>query len=262
MALRTTAQLRALWGPDCTPNSELVGFRFCGQVVWVHKLIVPALRQLDLVFRTHYYPVRSAGSFNCRKITGGVGLSLHAFGICIDINPDTNPYRTDKLVTDMSRELVQDAKNIMTRKGVRVWRWGGDFNDNNERDDRVYDAMHWECVASPAELAAGFEDQFYPTRQISLWPTLALGSFGSAVKHLQTELAPYTQSPLVVDGQFGSKTDEAVRIYQGMHGLVADGIVGPQTWTGLATDQYEPARVGAPLPDKGILSDLSRQGAI
>ena len=53
--------------------------------------------------------------------------------------------------------------------------------------------------------------------------TLKKGSKGDEVKVLQKALN------VTVDGDFGPKTDEAVRHFQRMHDLVADGIVGAMT---------------------------------
>jgi peptidoglycan hydrolase-like protein with peptidoglycan-binding domain len=38
---------------------------------------------------------------------------------------------------------------------------------------------------------------------------------------------------VVVDGNFGAKTEAAVRAFQRAHGLLPDGIVGPKTWAAL-----------------------------
>lgn len=59
-------------------------------------------------------------------------------------------------------------------------------------------------------------------------PMLKRGSKGAWVKVLQRKLAH-----LVVDGDFGRKTDASVRVYQRGHKLVADGVVGPKTWAKL-----------------------------
>jgi peptidoglycan hydrolase-like protein with peptidoglycan-binding domain len=62
--------------------------------------------------------------------------------------------------------------------------------------------------------------------------TMRLWSSGTCVGVLQTTLnrtmvSPYT--PLVMDGQFGRKTDSAVRSFQYRYGLTVDGVVGPRT---------------------------------
>lgn len=59
--------------------------------------------------------------------------------------------------------------------------------------------------------------------------TLRNGSSGDSVKALQSFLNTQGES-LVVDGKFGSKTEEAVKRFQNKHALLADGIVGPKTW--------------------------------
>ncbi len=68
----------------------------------------------------------------------------------------------------------------------------------------------------------------------NLPPQVGLGSTGSAVKTLQTQLNAKGANPqLAVDGIFGPKTLEAVLKFQRANGLDDDGIVGPLTWTQL-----------------------------
>ena len=62
---------------------------------------------------------------------------------------------------------------------------------------------------------------------------LKKGSKGNQVKALQRMLHAmgYSLGSLnPIDGDFGSKTDSAVRSYQKKNGLTADGIVGAKTW--------------------------------
>lgn len=60
-----------------------------------------------------------------------------------------------------------------------------------------------------------------------------------SVKELQADLNHFGFN-LSVDGTFNSDTEAAVRQFQLDHGLVSDGVVGPQTWAALR---------GTPPPD-------------
>lgn len=60
-------------------------------------------------------------------------------------------------------------------------------------------------------------------------PTLRRPSTGEQVKWVQAKVG------VVADGNFGPKTEAAIRAFQRAHGLVADGIVGPRTWATLDT---------------------------
>ncbi|PWS44959.1 metalloendopeptidase, partial [Streptomyces sp. ZEA17I] len=68
------------------------------------------------------------------------------------------------------------------------------------------------------------------------WPvlvyTLRQGGSGSHVRALQTALNK-RGAGLVVDGGFGAVTTGAVRAYQSVNRLVADGEAGPVTWRAL-----------------------------
>ena len=54
------------------------------------------------------------------------------------------------------------------------------------------------------------------------------GMKGNAVEWLQNKLVKHGYI-LTVDGDFGTKTEKAVKSFQKKNGLVADGIVGPKT---------------------------------
>lgn len=58
-------------------------------------------------------------------------------------------------------------------------------------------------------------------------PTLRRPSTGELVKQVQAKVG------VVADGNFGAKTEAALRAFQQAHGIVPDGIVGPKTWVTL-----------------------------
>jgi peptidoglycan hydrolase-like protein with peptidoglycan-binding domain len=58
-------------------------------------------------------------------------------------------------------------------------------------------------------------------------PTLRRGATGDLVKEIQAKVGVES------DGNFGAKTEAALRAFQRDHDLVPDGIVGPNTWAAL-----------------------------
>ncbi len=141
--MRTTEQLRKLWGPECLDWSESVVITVhSGAVIRCHPLCQEMFEAIDSVMAAFgYHPRREdTGCLYCRRITGGEDLSLHSFGIACDYSWRTNPYGR-RLITDMPRPMVEAIEAIRTKGGHRVCRWGGDWNDNNIQDDRTFDAM-------------------------------------------------------------------------------------------------------------------------
>jgi peptidoglycan hydrolase-like protein with peptidoglycan-binding domain len=64
------------------------------------------------------------------------------------------------------------------------------------------------------------------------WPLVRMGDKAHPVPTLQFLLRGRGHI-VTVDGDFGPKTDAAVRAYQKEKKLAVDGIVGPQTWRAL-----------------------------
>ena len=95
-------------------------------------------------------------------------------------------------------------------------------------DPRFYDKTEpWDLT--------GFSAQPAPP-PVAVHPTLQVGSTGEDVKWLQQKL--------MVDGIYGSLTEQAVMNFQAANGLAVDGIVGPLTWAALKPPDLPP-----PQPD-------------
>jgi hypothetical protein len=234
----STQQIREWWSPPCTGALAKVSL-FGGAVVSVRPAIVPAVRALSAVFEQWQYACTApdCGAYNCRKITGGTRPSLHSYAIAIDINWQDNPYGP-VLKTDMPKGMIDDVIAIRTTSGQQVWRWGGTYSGNK-------DAMHFEIVCSPADLATGIEGGENPPARI-----LKPDDRGEDVKVLQKSLNTVAKfrinrvgkSPgavIRVDGVYGDETTEAVREIQRFGdamsrlahgpGMTVDGIAGRQT---------------------------------
>lgn len=152
MAYASQTALRSWWGPACRGPWATVSLNGLGKVT-VKTSIVEATKALNQVLVAYKYKTRygDTGAYNCRRVTGGSSYSLHAYGIAIDINWQSNPY-SRVLITDMLRNgdgrMPYRIEDIRTKDGHQVWRWGGKFSGNR-------DAMHYEITCSPSALRSG-----------------------------------------------------------------------------------------------------------
>lgn len=146
--MTSTALMREAWAPPCTGPFKRVSFYGTG-VATVRASTVEAWAALNDVLIKHRYKTRAedTGAYNCRQVTGGTAYSLHAYGIAVDINWNSNPYGP-RLITDMPMEMIVGIESIRTNSGHRVFRWGGRYSGNK-------DAMHFEIICTPAQLATG-----------------------------------------------------------------------------------------------------------
>ena len=84
------------------------------------------------------------------------------------------------------------------------------------------------------------------------YPTLRKGDSGKDVIELQTLLNELGYN-LDVDGKFGDKTKNAVKMFQRSKGLTEDGVVGEQTWDALKKSAgEEPGNTPVQEPDNDI----------
>lgn len=105
--------------------------------LYVHQRVVPALDRVIANLQREAaagrtYTIRAAytSSYNPITIPGTRRFSFHAVGAAIDINSNSNPYRSDNvLVTDMPAWFVR----AWTEAG---WCWGGDWQE-------IKDPMHF-----------------------------------------------------------------------------------------------------------------------
>jgi hypothetical protein len=74
-------------------------------------------------------------------------------------------------------------------------------------------------------------------------PTIRFGSKGPFVADAQQKLLAKGFDPGPVDGDFGSRTRQSVVAFQAANGLLADGIVGNQTWAALNDEAPAPPGV-------------------
>lgn len=122
------------WGKPCDwPDMARVTFSN-GTRVTVNAGIAELVEILGNETIRRGYEIRSGvtGGYNCRAISGTNSWSNHSWGLALDINWDTNPWRRP-LTTDMPAWMV----GLWVGYGFR---WGGTYS--------TPDAMHYEFMGT------------------------------------------------------------------------------------------------------------------
>jgi hypothetical protein len=205
----TTEQLRDLWSAfECNAGGMVV-IPFGPDHIRIAPPTAEAWQALAAVLQHHRYHVRTkdTDSYNCRSIKGTNKKSLHSFGIALDINWDTNPYRDHAgkravryskketqeeraedvrlgiADTDMTEVMIADVLKICTLEDKQqVFEWGGHWTS-------VKDCMHFEIDLSPEELEKGID-----TTTVAGWDSFIAARDDSG---LALALAPELMRPII-----------------------------------------------------------------
>lgn len=162
------------------------------------------------------------------------GTSNHGLGLAIDTAFDTDP--TDGLGPDDAAAIANHPKFLWFRDNII--RFGFSFEAQSE-------TWHIRYVAGDniPQAVLAFENAVIPNfppfvPEKGLWgiypvankPGVKYGSKNDFVKYLQGVMKLKASQPITIDGDFGPKTEAAVKNVQSFFHLVADGLVGPKTW--------------------------------
>ncbi|MHA7773825.1 peptidoglycan-binding protein [Roseibium sp. M-1] len=273
------SDLRKAWKKyEC--NRELMRqISFGPEIIWVAPEGVEAWQALYSVMEAHGYHVRieDTDSYNCRNIKGTDKRSLHAFGIALDVNWKTNPWRDHsgnrevkfsgkdtqderagdvklgRADTDMTPAMIGAIRAIRTNTGKPVFVWGGDWNT-------VKDSMHFELALTPEEMSAGIDwstvdrhadpvshrsfdpdDDFTFIDDFSdVVTTVGMGDAGPLVSALQETLTNLGYWLGKIDGQFGRMTRDALLAFQADNRIPLTGRYDAETIAALKSPEHRP----------------------
>ena len=143
--------------------------------------------------------------------------------------PSVPPETTSPLLkSGASGESVKELQALLDRNGLDVIN-DSQFGPQTELAVKSFQSQRELPITGAVDQATW--DALRGAVAVRLkMPQVRRGSTGDAVKTLQGALNSILPSALVVDGDFGSGTETAVKKFQTAANLTADGIVGPNTW--------------------------------
>lgn len=172
-----------------------------------------------------------------RSVRGSTDISNHASGTAIDLCAPLHPLGTDPAANYTPAQIAAIHNIVAFYEGVI--RWGGDYTGRK-------DGMHFEindginedqvariaakCNGAPAPAPAPT-----PAPAPAPAPWLALADVRTTPRKFQAWYNAYPFKPALLPiisplaDAFGPQSLDALKKVQARYGLIADGIVGPQT---------------------------------
>lgn len=194
--------------------------------------VIPGLDEMQ-----DLHPGNRACCFDNEDVLlGASSLSNHSSGTGFDWNAPKHPLGKVNTFSVAQRNTIRAIVNVECERAVR---WGGDYSGRK-------DEMHFEIVVSESVCSRVLQKLRGSAPPVSTAPVSSgrLLAYvpgrpimtGDDIKTLQRVLNSWYKVarpvwwPLMVDGEFGPKTDTAVRYLQSrVRGMVVDGKVGPAT---------------------------------
>jgi peptidoglycan hydrolase-like protein with peptidoglycan-binding domain len=292
----STSEQRSNWAAYECRRDKMISIPFGPDRILVAPPTADAWQALANVLLADGYDIRTSDtdSYNCREIKGGGGRSLHSYGIALDVNWNTNPYKTTpdhravvfsnkatqreraedvrlgRADTDMTTALIADVLAVRTRNGKRVFEWGGNWTS-------IKDTMHFEIDVTPEDLATGIDQgtvkkpsggESFPSTgggvivppDIVIPPDdgapLSFGSRGPRVSELQSALTAHGFAVGQIDGIFGSNTRFALQSFQTSANLPQTAVADLATLRALGLAPPAPPVPGAPSTDLDQILNL------
>ena len=202
--------------------------------------------------------------FDCRGFThwllAQAGLDLTGGGATTQYETGSN-WAIKGEIKDMPEGLVccvfKRRNSVMSHTGMHVG--GGEIVHCSTvvKTGSLNDTPAWTHYGIPAGLYTDDElrKAGVKVENSKNIPTLRKGAEGDLVKRLQELLNLALGAGLNVDGKFGPKTEDAVKVFQAANGLKADGIVGPKTWEALGGPPEDEAPDSPDAPGDDLVPD-------
>ncbi len=153
-----------------------------------------------------------------------VGIALVG-GVAKDGKTPENNFTPEQWET--LDQLVAEMESLYSKAQVI-----GHRDVDHKRDCPSFDVRVWQAKRTGQEQPeVGRRKRKKSFKRPLVYSVLREGSRGPLVKNLQARLTRFSDIP--VNSYFGPETVLAVLDFQTQHRLIADGIVGPRTWSAL-----------------------------